>query len=249
VPHGSNIGPDQLTFPQGQSYKRGLFRRLRPRPVGACRYSSDFARTLAHADAGADAQTTKSMTDETHLPAFQTRAQTAPWFPCPSGHQGRSQGSGGTPRPWSQAPERLISRLGGAHLAEKGVHRSPFPGTAHRSGSPDLDRLNRRADYLAARSGQRAHCAPFVIQARARGDDAPARIGITVTRKIGGAVIRNRIKRRLKHAISDSEGLGFRPGYDYVVIARVLAASAPFAALTSALKSGLKKVHARASAQ
>ena len=134
-------------------------------------------------------------------------------------------------------------------MAEKSASRLPFPGTAHRSDGAVLHKLNRRADYLAARSGQRAHCAPFVIQASARGDDAAPRIGITVTRKLGGAVIRNRIKRRLKHAISDGEGLGFRPGYDYVVIARSLAASAPFAALTSALKSGLKKVHARASAR
>ncbi len=121
--------------------------------------------------------------------------------------------------------------------------QSPFAGT-RRQADRHLCRLTRRADYLAARGGKRAHCAPFVLQARARNDDAPARIGITVTRKVGAAVVRNRIKRRLKSAVATSEGLGFRSGYDYVLIARALAASAPFDALVGALHGGLKKVHA-----
>lgn len=85
--------------------------------------------------------------------------------------------------------------------------------------------------------------APFVVQARARGDDEPPRIGITVTRKVGGAVVRNRIKRRLKHAIARKEGLGFRPGYDYVLIARALSYSVPFDRLTGALDMALRKLH------
>lgn len=88
-----------------------------------------------------------------------------------------------------------------------------------------------------------------MLQARRRDDDDPARIGITVTRKVGGAVVRNRIKRRLKNAVATHQGLGFRAGYDYVLIARALSASVPFDALTSALKSGLNKVHASARAK
>ncbi|MFK7792622.1 MAG: ribonuclease P protein component [Devosiaceae bacterium] len=127
-----------------------------------------------------------------------------------------------------------------------------FPGTRKNDGHLVLTKLNRRADYRAAKAGKRAHCAPFVLQARQRtehGSDAdPARIGITVTRKVGGAVVRNRIKRRLKSAIATSQGLGFQSGYDYVLIARTMAANAPFDALTSALESGLKKVHTSARA-
>lgn len=125
---------------------------------------------------------------------------------------------------------------------------SPFPGTSGGQHPCALLRLNARRDYLAARDGKRAHLAPFVLQMRERGDAYPARIGITVTRKVGGAVVRNRIKRRLKSAIAGTQGLGFRAGYDYVLIARTLAASAPFDALTSALQSGLNKVHASARA-
>lgn len=64
-----------------------------------------------------------------------------------------------------------------------------------------------------------------------------------MTRKVGGAVVRNRIKRRLKHAIGRKEGLGFRPGYDYVLIARALCYSVPFERLTGALDMALRKVH------
>lgn len=121
-----------------------------------------------------------------------------------------------------------------------------FPGTRDRDQENALHKLNKRSDYLAAKRGKRAHCAPFVIQARPRHDTNPPRVGITVTRKVGGAVVRNRIKRRLKNAITSPAGLGFQAGYDYVLIARALAASAPYDALISALKSGLNKVHARA---
>ena len=124
-----------------------------------------------------------------------------------------------------------------------------FPGTWRQRDTVALDRLTQRKDYLAAKRGTRAHCAPFVLQARARGDSEPARVGITVTRKIGGAVVRNTIKRRLKSAIARGEGLGFRVGYDYVLIARPLAASVPFDTLTGALKKGLKSVHKAAPAK
>lgn len=120
-----------------------------------------------------------------------------------------------------------------------------FPGTGKQAGQAPLGRLIRRQDYLAAKRGQRAHQAPFVMQSRHRSDADPARIGITVTRKVGGAVMRNRIKRRLKSAIATQRGLGFRPGYDYVLIARPLAASMPFASLVKAMERGLAKVHAR----
>lgn len=106
-----------------------------------------------------------------------------------------------------------------------------------------LHKLTKRADYLHAKAGKRAHVAPFLLQARARDDGEPPRIGITVTRKVGGAVVRNRIKRRLKHAIGRIEGLGFQPGYDYVLIARALSFSVPFERLTGALDMALRKVH------
>ena len=60
-----------------------------------------------------------------------------------------------------------------------------------------------------------------VIQAAPRGDDDPLiRAGFTATKKIGGAVVRNRAKRRLKAAARALLPRLGRPGVDYVFIAR-----------------------------
>ena len=62
-------------------------------------------------------------------------------------------------------------------------------------------RLKRRAEFLrVAAKGRKAPMPGLVLQALARGDDDPARLGFTVTRKVGNAVVRNRTRRRLKEA-------------------------------------------------
>jgi ribonuclease P protein component len=62
-------------------------------------------------------------------------------------------------------------------------------------------RLKRRAEFLrVASKGRKAPMPGVVLQALKRDDDAPARIGFTVTKKVGNAVIRNRTRRRLKEA-------------------------------------------------
>ncbi len=63
-------------------------------------------------------------------------------------------------------------------------------------------RLKRRAEFLrVASKGRKAPMPGVVLQALKRDDDAPARIGFTVTKKLGNAVIRNRTRRRLKEAV------------------------------------------------
>jgi len=62
-------------------------------------------------------------------------------------------------------------------------------------------RLKRRAEFLrVAASGKKAAVGGVVLQALRRADDGPARLGFTVTRKVGNAVVRNRTRRRLKEA-------------------------------------------------
>ncbi len=62
-------------------------------------------------------------------------------------------------------------------------------------------RLKRRAEFLrVASKGRKAPMPGVVLQALRRDDDAPARIGFTVTKKVGNAVVRNRTRRRLKEA-------------------------------------------------
>jgi ribonuclease P protein component len=106
-----------------------------------------------------------------------------------------------------------------------------------------MDRITKRADFLAARDGVRASAGPFVVQARNRQDARAPRVGFTVTKKTGNSVERNRIRRRLRAAVKDSMSAEARAGFDYVLIARREAISAPFPALLDNLKRALKRLH------
>jgi ribonuclease P protein component len=67
--------------------------------------------------------------------------------------------------------------------------------------TPKPQRLKRRAEFLrVAAKGRKAPMPGLVLQALARPDTAPARLGFTVTKKVGNAVVRNRTRRRLKEA-------------------------------------------------
>ena len=70
------------------------------------------------------------------------------------------------------------------------------------------------------------------MQARVRDDDGGPRIGFTVTRKLGNAVVRNRIKRRLREAVRVASGLDLRRGHDYVFIGRAATLARNFRDLT-----------------
>lgn len=71
-----------------------------------------------------------------------------------------------------------------------------------------------------------------------------ARFGFTVSKQVGGAVERNRIKRRLKAAVRDVVHDHARRDFDYVVIARRPALNSGFTALVSDLVKALERVHA-----
>ena len=75
----------------------------------------------------------------------------------------------------------------------------PCPPGARPQEAVGLTRLTQRKDYLAANAGKRAPMPGFVLLVRARGDADPVmRVGITVSRKVGNAVVRNRMKRRFR---------------------------------------------------
>ena len=57
-----------------------------------------------------------------------------------------------------------------------------------------------------------------------------ARVGFTVTKKVGNAVVRNRIRRRLKEAVRVHAAGDMQPGNDYVIVGREEVLTAPFAA-------------------
>ena len=106
-----------------------------------------------------------------------------------------------------------------------------------------MNRILKRADFLAAAKGARASAAPFSLQARDRSDEADPRLGLTVTKKTGNAVERNRIRRRLRAAARAVLPQAAKSGFDYVVVARRAALTAEFSDLTLGLENTLKQVH------
>ena len=105
--------------------------------------------------------------------------------------------------------------------------------------SPAPARLKSRADFLRVASGRRVYGRCVGMQVYRRGDDGygvpECRIGLTVTKKVGGAVERNRIKRRLREALR-SPGLATDTAHDYVLVARRDALTVTFAGLVADLR-------------
>ncbi|WP_374306082.1 ribonuclease P protein component [Methylocella sp.] len=117
---------------------------------------------------------------------------------------------------------------------------SPAPGSPRPSAPA---RLKKRADFLRAAKGGRQHARAFTLQAADRDEtDTPPRFGLTVTKKTGGAVKRNRIRRRLREALRLGAPLPARPGRDYVIIARIEALTQSFPSLQADLARAIGRI-------
>jgi len=105
-----------------------------------------------------------------------------------------------------------------------------------------LRRLVRRSEFLAANAGKRVPMPGFVLLVRPREDgDSAMGVGFTVTRKIGGAVVRNRMKRRFRALARDVlPDLG-QPGADHVLIGRSGGIERDYALLGTELRKALAK--------
>src|SRR6476619_6608252 len=152
------------------------------------------------------------MSDEAHLPAEQPRPQAPARVPLPHGDPGRPQGPERPPRARPQEAQRLAT-------------------------------IKKRADFLAANAGKRASTPGFILLVRDRKDSDPSmRVGFTVTKKIGGAVVRNRMKRRfraLARELVPEQGFA---GADHVMIGRAKGIEREFALLRSELYSALQNL-------
>ena len=103
-----------------------------------------------------------------------------------------------------------------------------------------MERLRQRADFLAAAAATKVPTAAFVLQVRKRNDEGPLRVGFTVSRRVGTAVERNRVRRRLKQVVRLCAGLP--AGNDYVLVGRREALSRPFDAMVEDFKRAIARL-------
>ena len=183
---------------------------------------------------------TTEQDSEADLPTEQARAQASSRLPGAHGDGRRPQGHRGAAGPRPQAPFGLtpgIAKMGSGVGEPDG---SGLPGSV-----PPLRlcsapaRLKTRPDFLRVGRGSRVYGRCIGLQTCRRDDGTGAasgcRVGLTVTKKVGGAVERNRIKRRLREALR-APGLATDASHDYVLVARQDALTVPFAGLVEDLQ-------------
>ena len=139
---------------------------------------------------------------ETHLPAEKAQARENARLPCPDADPRGAAYAEASSCQGSQAAHRVMSGPAGPRARA---------GRGRLSRSADFDRVFRTGRSHAGRE--------LVLYVFPRGDSEPSRLGLSVSRKVGGAVERNRVKRLLREAFAQ-ESARLPPGTDAVVVAR-----------------------------
>ncbi|MFD1703351.1 ribonuclease P protein component [Methylopila henanensis] len=110
-----------------------------------------------------------------------------------------------------------------------------------------LETLRRRADFVAATRDAVKIGGPLIgLQVLDRGDPAATpRVGLTVTKRVGGSVERSRMKRRLRAAVALALPGAARSGCDYVLVARRAVLDAKFDRIVRDLGEAVRRAHGR----
>lgn len=103
--------------------------------------------------------------------------------------------------------------------------------------------IKKRSDFLAANRGKRYATPGFVLLVKDRQDEDPAkRLGITITKKVGNAVVRNRMRRRFRALAQEMLGDKGKSGADHVLIGRESGIERDFGELRADLAKALGKL-------
>ena len=106
-----------------------------------------------------------------------------------------------------------------------------------------LERLRIRPEFLAAAKGEKKPMPGLVLQARVNTNHNHIRYGLTASKKVGNAVARNRVRRRLRVAAEQILPHSGRSGFAYVLIGRQATLARSFRDLLKDLESALKRIH------
>ena len=170
------------------------------------------------------------------FPAQQPEAQAAPRVPFAHGDQERPKGAATPPRQGPQETQRLGAVSGSVS------DRNPSPVA--------IERLSVRREFLFVADGASERKKTLVIQARRRPQPRPtAGAGFTATKKVGGSVIRNRARRRLREAMRTVLPITGLPGVDYVFIARQDTPDCPWPRLLDDMETALLSLRRRIAAE
>jgi ribonuclease P protein component len=166
----------------------------------------------------------KDYSHEAHFSAEQSRA-------CPSPRFSSSYVN----RCWPQHPERTSRPR-----PQKAV------GLITEQAYRDMrgySIIKKRSDFLAANRGKRYATPGFVLLVKDRQDESTdIRLGITITKKVGNAVVRNRMRRRFRALAQEMLGQNGQPGADHILIGRDTGIERDFDALRSDMIKALGKL-------
>ena len=167
---------------------------------------------------------------ETHISTKRVGTQKTPWVSREEGHRWRPARSRESSRPGPQTPLSVVMGLTLQHLRQ------------------------RREFVNVAKKGRKYATPGLVLQALNRRDDqrsndglvtsSAVRIGFTVTRKVGNAVVRNRVKRRLRAVASKIPPIHFKGNFDLVLVGRAETKNRSFEELKQDLVKALNHVEA-----
>jgi len=166
----------------------------------------------------------KDYSHEAHFSAEQSRACPSPRFPSPYVNRRWPQHPERSPCTWPQEAVGLITETADRDMRGYNI-------------------IKKRSDFLAANRGKRYATPGFVLLVKDRQDgDSAIRLGITITKKVGNAVVRNRMRRRFRELAREMLANKGKAGADHILIGRDGGIERDFAELRTDMMRALNKL-------